>query len=99
MGAPEGAAPDPAGACVLAEPVAVLADPVAVLAEPVLPVVVAVDVGLELLLQAPSRPTAALAARTAPSLVRLVADLFTCPPWVLVALHERGVLSPAQAVP
>jgi hypothetical protein len=80
MGAPEGVAPDPAGACVLAEPAAVLAEPVAEPAEPVLPVVVAVDVGLALLLQAPRRPTAAQAARTAPSLVRVVADLVTYPP-------------------
>ena len=69
----------------LAEPVAVLADPVAVLAEPVLPVVVAVDAGLELLLHAPRRPTAAHATRTVPSLVRVMVEPFTLSPWTTVS--------------
>jgi hypothetical protein len=80
MGAPEGAAPDPAGACVPAEPAVVPAEPAVVAAEPVLPAVVAVDVGLELLLQAPRRPTAAQALTTAPTLVRVMAELLTVYP-------------------
>src|ERR1700757_3973207 len=80
MGVPEGAAPDPRGACVLAEPAVVPA-------EPVLPAVVAVDAGLELLLHAPRRPTAAQAAAPPPSLVRAVQELLTLPPLIVNGRH------------